>query len=50
MVVRGPIGPQRTDYYTSFIARFAGGTYNSETGVDEFAMPWDEANPDKYRK
>jgi hypothetical protein len=50
MVIRGPIGPQRNDYYTSFISRFSGGTYPADTGIEEFAMPWDESNPDKYRQ
>jgi hypothetical protein len=50
MVVRGPVGPQRADFYTSFLARYSGGTYPAEITVEEFTMPWDESNPDKYRK
>jgi hypothetical protein len=50
MIVRGPIGPQRNDFYTSFMARYSGSSYSPEAGIEILPMPWDESNPDKYRK
>ena len=40
MQIRGPIGPQRQDYYTSFLAMYAGGPYQKEVKLSEFSMPW----------
>lgn len=43
--VRGPIGPERWDFYASFIAMHAGGPYNNprEVTIDKFGMPWNTA-------
>lgn len=40
MEIRGPIGPQRHDFYASYVAMHAGGPYEKEVQLADFEMPW----------
>lgn len=43
--LRGPLGPERWDFYVSYLAMHAGGPYPKpkEVTVDKFVMPWFDA-------
>lgn len=52
--IRGPIGPERWDFYVSYLAMEMGAPYprGEAKTVDEFRMPWQpefakEVNEDK---
>jgi hypothetical protein len=44
MVIRGPVGPQRQDYYMAYLALHSGRQFDSKATVEgvmaAYPMPW----------
>lgn len=52
VALRGPIGPDRWDFYTSYIAMNAGGPYENpkEVTIEAFQMPWIAAQAEEIAR
>jgi hypothetical protein len=46
VAIRGPIGPQRWDFYVSMLAMYAGSPYKKKVKFSEFKMPWAVSEPE----